>query len=318
MKSHSLRLAVLAITAIVSASAACAAPIEPGESKGSVVHALGKPVVTPKKLGAKDALAIPASNAKPRSLHSYGLKRSPAKPKSNTKVRTRALGDELPASVDLSEHAPAVANQGPTGSCTTFATGHGVMGWWAARTGMQGAPFAPMFLYSQIVQGACEEGTMLETSMQILQAQGIPSVNAYQPMQSKLDCATQPGAAELSDAAQHRITDWSFVDLSNPELGIKSALAAGVPVVIGMSTFSAIENANADNFLIDVPDPGEKANGAHAVAVFGYDDVGIWFMNSWGTGWGKEGWGQVSWAFVNGEQDGLPNINSATAITSVE
>jgi C1A family cysteine protease len=312
------RLAVVAALALFATTQACAPQAEEEvEQKGTAVSKLGRPVTTPKAAGKRKTMAIPASHETPKRKFASGLVRSNAKKDGAHSIKLKANG-ALPESVDLSEFTPAIENQDQTSACVTYALGYGAMGWFAAKTGMSGAPYAPMYMYQQLVQGACDQGTMFEDAMAILTEKGIPSMSRYQPMQTNLDCATPPTGSATANAALHRAKDWQDLDLSDPEGSIKQTLASGVPVIIGMEQFSAIYNANAQNFLIDQPAPGEKSEGGHAVTIYAYDDVGAWFANSWGTDWGTDGWGQLSWEFVNGSQDGVPNINGALAITAVE
>lgn len=311
------RLAALAFAAGLS-MIACAPEAPAGrEELGSTTSKLGRPVTTPKAAGSVKTHALAASHAAPKSRHTYGLKAAPLSTKHSGSLHIKADAADPPESVDLSQNTPPIVDQGQTSACVTFALGYNAMGWWAAQTGMAGAPFAPMYLYSQIVQGNCEQPTLFTDSLDILTQQGIASDASYQPMQSNLDCATLPTRRAAANASAHKVTDYSDIDLSNPELGIKQALAAGVPVVIGMETYSAIENVTRDNFLIDPPMQGEQSSGGHAVALFAYDDVGVWFANSWGAEWGVDGWAQLSWEFINGSQGGVPNLNGAVAITAV-
>jgi len=39
----------------------------------------------------------------------------------------------------------------------------------------------------------------------------------------------------------------------------------------------------------------ERKIGGHAFAIVGYDDVGFWIQNSWGTGWGKGGLARIGY-----------------------
>lgn len=311
------RLVALALAGLSLIACAPEAPSAASEELGSTTSKLGRPVTTPKAAGSVKTHALAASHAAPASRHTYGLKAAPLAAKHSGSLHVQADATTLPESADLSQDTPPIVDQGQTSACVTFALGYNAMGWWAAKTGMTGAPFAPMYLYSQIVQGDCEQPTLFTDSLDILTQQGIASDSSYQPMQSNLDCATRPTRRAAANASGHKVTDWSEIDLSNPELGIKQALAAGVPVVIGMETYSAIENVTRENFLIDPPMRGEQSSGGHAVALFAYDDVGVWFANSWGTAWGVDGWAQLSWEFINGAQNGVPNLNGAVAITSV-
>lgn len=283
----------------------------------------GDDAVGPSAVGGTHRRVYRASHEAPKKRYPTGLLTSPpgkAKAAKRSNLRVQADANELPPSVDLTGNAPAAANQGNTSACGTFATGYALMGWWAKTVGMPGAPYAPMFLYSLQAEGDCaNHGTFIEDNMDILRNFGIPSDTAYQPMQSQLDCVTQPTQAAANDAAAHRVASYDVLDLSGSKaLAIAQYLAAGVPVVIGMQTYNAIFNASQENWLVDQPMPGEQSTGGHAVTVFAYDQNGLWFLNSWGEEWGWQGWAQLSWDFVDGAQGGIDNINSAAAATDVQ
>lgn len=280
----------------------------------------GDDVTTPRALGAQHTRVFYASHQTPKTRHAYGLILSEKGKKTpfRSSVHVQNQDGELPASVDLSDGAPVAGQQGQTGSCATWATGYSLMGWWANRIGLQGAPFAPMFLYSAQVRGDCNQGTSLPANFDLLANWGIPSASSYEPMQSNLDCATQPDQRSVNDAAAHRVLSYESVDLSNKSASIAQWLAAGFPVAIAMQCYNAIENVSADSFLIDRPQPGERSAGGHGVTAFGYDENGIWFMNSWGKEWGANGWAQISWDFVDGSHDGVDNINDAMVATDVQ
>lgn len=66
-----------------------------------------------------------------------------------------------PAAMDLTQYDPPVGDHGQVGSCTAWATGYYLRGWYAKRDGYYpagGSPstgsFAAMYLYAQIVRGS--------------------------------------------------------------------------------------------------------------------------------------------------------------------
>ncbi len=63
----------------------------------------------------------------------------------------------VPPAVDLSRFDPKVADQGSVNSCAAWAIGYGMLGWFANRQGHAGAPFAPMYAYSQLTTRVTRE-----------------------------------------------------------------------------------------------------------------------------------------------------------------
>jgi hypothetical protein len=86
----------------------------------------------------------------------------------------RASAAPLPAAVDLSAFAPPVGDQGQVNSCVMWAIDYAMMGWYANRQSHLGAPYAPMYAYSQIQDkyGWWDDGAYSHDAYDIAQEQG--------------------------------------------------------------------------------------------------------------------------------------------------
>lgn len=303
---------------VVLAVGGCSEDAEDREPRATTTSTLTRTVKMPRRLGGATRTVQRSSNAPPQKHFHRGLARR-AKSATAAPHVFRATEASLPAEVDLSEDAPEPGDQGETSSCSTWASGHSVMGWWASKEKLPGAPYAPMFLYSQIVDGNCERGTMLDDSLKILQKQGVASMDSYQPMQDELDCSRYDLDEEtISNAARHKITGFSMLALDDPKRELMSALASGKPVILGVSVYPSLENATEDSFFIEPPDDGRQdESGGHAIAAFGYDADGVWILNSWTSQWGSGGWGQLSWSYITGSVGDLPNLMDAAVVNGV-
>jgi hypothetical protein len=64
--------------------------------------------------------------------------------------------------------------------------------------------------------------------------------------------------------------------------------------VLGFAIFKSAHTAPAGR--LQLPAPGERLLGGHAVSLAGWDDDGesLVFANSWGRGWGNRGFGTIS------------------------
>ena len=49
----------------------------------------------------------------------------------------------------------------------------------------------------------------------------------------------------------------------------------------------------------DITSTSARPVGGHAVLCVGYDETGVWILNSWGSGWGRGGFARVSWNAFN-------------------
>lgn len=205
--------------------------------------------------------------------------------------------------MDLSAYAPPVADQGSVGSCTAWATGHYLRGWYARHDGYYpggGAgntgSYEPMYTYAQLVHGQ-NTGTTFADNLKIQENQGIDTRADY--TQGDYDFTDLPTAAETVNASHIRIASYQDVGGSNLQGWIQSTLAGGNPVAVAFPVYPEFDRASATNPLVGLPQAGEKSRGGHAVAAFKYDATGLWIENSWGTSYGLNGWVELSWAFVN-------------------
>jgi hypothetical protein len=249
----------------------------------------------PHALGGGAAPTGTSSTAPAKTLHPLGLKKRTA-PLTPRPPAPEIAPAALPVSVDLSQGAPTPGNQGQTGSCATWATGYSAMGWWDARTGLGGAPYAPMFIYAQVVQGDCSTGSEIAGDLDLMKSEGMDTSADYEPMEEQLDCASYPSAANMAVAAKYKISDYVEDDATDAESAIEKELAAGHPVILGIDVYDNFENADSVNYLVGPP--AGQDYGGHAIAAFKYDANGVWILNSWGTTWGQNGWAELSWDYI--------------------
>ena len=252
------------------------------------------PGATTIPLAARTANGVPGSGQ-----HSLGFIPNPAAPRPARLSPATAL----PASVDLSQFAPPVGDQGGVESCTAWATGYYLRGWYARRAGYYpgggGAntgSYEPMYTYSQIVHGQ-NTGTTFADNLNLQASQGIDTRADYK--QGDYNFTDLPTEAEAANASHIRIASYQDVGGSNLQGWIESVLAGGNPVAIALPVYPEFDRASATNPLVGLPRPGEKSRGGHAVAAFKYDAAGLWIENSWGTSFGLNGWAELSWRFVN-------------------
>src|SRR5579883_1676749 len=219
-----------------------------------------------------------------------------------------------PPSVDLSQYDPPVGNQGQVNSCGSWATGYTLLGWYANKYGVGGAPYAPMYVYSQLTGGR-NIGTTLPGNLSLEQQQGIDTQSDY--TQGNYDYWDQPTPAERQNASHYKITGFGQIYVQgggNAQQAIQNALANGQPVVIGLPVYGNFMYASASQPYVDVPPPGSTLYGGHAVLAVKYDANGLWVENQWGTGWGLNGYAELSWAFVNNyllEADTITGFNGS-------
>ena len=207
----------------------------------------------------------------------------------------RAAAASLPASVDLTKYAMPVGNQGDVGSCASWSTIYGALGYWINKQGIAGGPLAPMYAYSQNVVGN-DGGSTIEGNLYTAEQEGIDDQSDY--WQGNYDWTDVPNSAEMADAVNWKLSGFSGLELGGTltQQSIESALAGGDPVVIGISVYSNFFYVGSNGLYSGVSGSFE---GYHAITALGYNANGLVIENSWGTGWGANGYATLSWSFVN-------------------
>jgi hypothetical protein len=254
-------------------------------------------------------VAAQTANGDPgNGVHSLGFVRGAA---GTSPTHMAALSAaSLPASVDLSSNAPPVGNQGSVNSCTAWATGYYLRGWYAKRDGYYSAggnpangSYAPMYTYAQIVHGQ-NNPTTFGDNLNIQQSQGIDTRADY--TQGDNDFTSQPTTGERANAAHAKLYSYEIVEGSGGFLGgplqnyIETKMAGGDPIALSIPIYPEFDHVSSTtNYYVGSPLPGETSRGGHAIAAFKYDQYGVWIENSWGTSYGKNGWAELSWDFVN-------------------
>ena len=128
--------------------------------------------------------------------------------------------------------------------------------------------------------GVCEERYM----------PSVPDTNS--------DVFISPPPVSLVSAKGYTISSYS----SLPDLlSIKTTLAAGNPVVMGIPVYSSMESSKvAKTGAIPLPKTTETLLGGHAIVAIGYDDSKslVKFHNSWGSDWGDKGCGYIPYRYL--------------------
>jgi len=211
-------------------------------------------------------------------------------------LASTAMMGTLPASKDLSAWFPQPGNQGNQSSCVAWAVCYGLKSYQEAvehkRTPVSNDQvFSPAYVYNQIKLSGCDNGSYITSALNLLKKEGVATMQQFP--YNAFDCSRQPGAADKSAARPYTIADWRTVPL-NDEMDVKSHIASGFPVVIGMMVDEGFLRLRG-NYIYSGPSGNNK--GGHAMVVVGYDDTRQAFkvLNSWGTAWGDNGYGWISY-----------------------
>jgi C1A family cysteine protease len=198
----------------------------------------------------------------------------------------------LPTSVDLREWCSEVMDQGPIGSCTA----HGVTG--AARYRIIKRNTTYDFAMSRLqlyYDSRANEGTVLSDAgaeirdvIKMISKNGVGHEDLWPYDITRY--VDRPPQEVYDDAIQYKALSYNRVPVGVTAL--KAALAAGNPVIIGVSLYDSFESdETAATGNVPMPKHGEGLVGGHCMYVVGYGQRPATFTvrNSWGTEWGDKG-----------------------------
>jgi hypothetical protein len=225
----------------------------------------------------------------------------------------RALAD-LPDSATLVSTLPPVGDQGQISSCVAWTIAHTIMGYYAKRDGNPGAPYAPLYLYMRSVAkgGAPNAGLYPDQALAEATANGVDTQDDY--IQGTLNYQQAPTAGEIANAAKYKLAGWQTLWVGQNQgdkakTAIKTAIAGGSPVAIGMPVFKDFMYLNSGKLYTTLTG---SSLGGHMITAYAYDSEGIWIRNQWGTNWGASGDAHLSWAFVT------TDIQAAFTVTGLK
>jgi C1A family cysteine protease len=239
--------------------------------------------------------------------HIYNLRRDPVDERDHLHVTAPRL-TPLPSKMDLRILCPPIYDQGELGSCTAQA-GAAVLdiAHHVAAKSFFGPSRLFIYWYERFLEGAVNEdsGASIRDSVKVMAKYGACKETTVPYDVTKF--TAKPSRAADKEALGYQVTSYARVAQSLNSL--KSALAAGKPVTIGISIYESFESERAAKTGI-VPLPNvrkEKLLGGHAVVLVGYDDDAKTFLvrNSWGVGWGLSGYFTVPQAYLIN-----PNLSS--------
>lgn len=207
---------------------------------------------------------------------------------------------DLPPKKDLSSWFPEPGDQGAQSSCVGWAVAYGLKTYQEAverkvRPTL-GTTFSPSYIYNQIKGGGCHAGSQIYDALNLVRSEGVAPMSEFR--YDAASCNTEPDMSTKNAARPFTIADWRRVDVSN-EVEVKSQIASGFPVIIGMYIDHSFQNLSSRVVYKGRSGP---LIGGHAMVVVGYDDGrGAYkVLNSWGTNWGDGGFGWISYsAFAN-------------------
>jgi C1A family cysteine protease len=211
----------------------------------------------------------------------------------------RKIPAKLPAKVDLSKSCSPVEDQKDLGSCTANALA-GDLEFLMKKDKVPFLDMSRLFIYynERVIEHSVktDSGAMIRDGIKSLAKQGACSEKNWPYDIAKF--ASKPPKACYTEALDHQIISYARINTLDE---MRACLADGYPFVFGFSVYEAFESQQVSRIgVLNMPKPGEKMVGGHAVLGVGYDDAARRFIvrNSWGTNWGKKGYFTMPYDYV--------------------
>ncbi len=240
------------------------------------------------------------TSQKPGRLHGYGWMPDLPDQRDYLFGAIYKIPAKLPASVDLRAQCPPVEDQGNLGSCTANALA-GALEFLELKDKVSFVDLSRLFIYynERVIEHTVnsDSGAMLRDGIKTLAKQGVCPESMWPYVISQF--TKKPTASCYKNAADHQITSYQRL-LTVDEM--RACLAEGYPFVFGFTVYESFESATvARTGTVNMPKPGEKVLGGHAVVAVGYNDKQKRFIvrNSWGTGWGQKGYFTMPYAYLD-------------------
>jgi C1A family cysteine protease len=201
---------------------------------------------------------------------------------------------DLPSSIDLRPQCPPVYDQGELGSCTA----NGIAG--AIEFIKPDIMPSRLFIYynERVMENDVSQdgGAQIHDGISSIHTQGVCDETSWPYDINQF--AVKPTDDCYTSALTDVISDYSSLETLQD---IKQSLAAGYPVVFGMTVYESFENPDVKSTgMVPMPSENEEIVGGHCMLIVGYDDETGWFIvrNSWSSSWGLSGYCMIPYSYI--------------------
>lgn len=210
----------------------------------------------------------------------------------------------LPPKVDLRATGciPPILDQLMLNSCVACATCNALM---YCLKKQKSIVFQPsrlyMYYFCRFIENTVNQdaGCYIRTAMKEIQTYGACNELLWPYYISRYKL--RPNNVCVRDGLTH-VPGFKYMSLDHDLNQIKTALAAGYPIICGVEVYQSFESEAAlTTGHIPVPNvETETFLGGHAILLIGYDDETklCTFMNSWGTRVGDKGYFTLPYEYI--------------------
>lgn len=208
-------------------------------------------------------------------------------------------GQVLPTSVDLRPQDSPIEDQLDLGACTSFASG-AAFRFNLRKQGLSDFVISHLFeYYNSRAKNAksSDSGATIRDAIKALNTYGVCPETEWPYNISTF--ASKPPTRCYTDALKDRAI--TYLRVSQSLTMMKSCLAQGFPITIGISVYESFESDQvASTGIVPMPSQDEQVLGGHALLVVGYDTTKQWFIvrNSWGSSFGDKGYVYIPFEYL--------------------
>jgi C1A family cysteine protease len=192
-----------------------------------------------------------------------------------------------------------VADQDDLGSCGSFAAVYNMVAT-AVQNEEEPVNLSQMFLYyayrERYGNVNSDDGVMLRDLLKTLQTVGICTEETWPYTLANWDKKPPPAAYE--EAAQHRITSYHAITTRDEMI---QCLASDYGFIGGIGCYDSFDSEiTTRTGIVNLPGPGERLLGWHALMFCGYDlhKDAVRFENSYSKEWGQKGFGKIEFNYL--------------------
>lgn len=209
----------------------------------------------------------------------------------------------LPKTVTLENNVGMlfpVYDQGNLGSCTANAIACAIEYQLRQQNLAEFTPSRLAIYYGErAIEGSIgiDAGAMIRDGMKVVAREGVAPEHLWPYVTDDERFTRKPIEAYYIEALKRQVVAYERVDQN--ERAIRQALAAGYPIVFGISVYESFESEAVERAgRVPLPRKDEAMIGGHAILMTGYTKSLVHFRNSWGAGWGRAGHGSLPLDYV--------------------